>query len=150
MNMYEELTSKSLQTRVTQARDTVKSSRVGSLLTTRNVTNSLLFILVASCSVMSYYQMIKYVSGKTTVAKSVDTSQKELVCCRNLFRIQMKSIAQFSKRISQQSASAQDSNGIGCLSLCGPTNGSTGTTTPLETFQIPSQPQGKYKWMKII
>ncbi len=84
MNMYEELTSKSLQTRVTQARDTVKSSRVGSLLTTRNVTNSLLFILVASCSVMSYYQMIKYVSGKTTVAKSVDTSQKVLVCCRKL------------------------------------------------------------------
>ncbi len=84
MNMYEELTSKSLQTRVTQARDTVKSSRVGSLLTTRNVTNSLLFILVASCSVRSYYQMIKYVSGKTTVAKSVDTSQKVLVCCRKL------------------------------------------------------------------
>ena len=148
--MYEELTSKSLQTRVTQARDTVKSSRVGSLLSTRNVTNSLLFILVASCSVMSYYQMIKYVSGKTTVAKSVDTSQKVLVCCRKLFIIQMKSIAHLSNRISQPSASAQVSNGIGCLSLCGPTNGSTGTTTPLETFQIPSQPQGKYKWMKII
>ncbi len=53
--------------------------KVRSYLTTKSITNSLLFVLVATCSIMSYYQMIKFFSGKTTVARSVDTRFKEVV-----------------------------------------------------------------------